>query len=58
MLISRGDITVFIDRPISAVFVGLSTILILAQVYFWLRRKKLKPAGTPEIAKTPAEAEA
>jgi putative tricarboxylic transport membrane protein len=57
MLISRGDILVFIERPISAVFVGLSTILILAQVYFWLRRKKLKPAGIPEIAKTPAEAE-
>jgi putative tricarboxylic transport membrane protein len=57
MLISRGDITVFIDRPISAVFVGLSTLLICAQIYFWLRRKKLKPAGTPEVSNTPAEAE-
>jgi putative tricarboxylic transport membrane protein len=57
MLISRGDITVFIDRPISAVFVGLSTLLICAQVYFWLRRKKIKPAGIPDVANTPAEAE-
>jgi TctA family transporter len=40
MLISRGDILVFIERPISAVFVGLCVILIGAQIYFRLRGPK------------------
>jgi TctA family transporter len=36
MLISRGDILVFVERPISAVFVALCAILILGQLYFRL----------------------
>jgi TctA family transporter len=43
MLISRGDIMVFIERPISAVFIALCTILIVGQLYFRLFSKK-KPA--------------
>ncbi|MFI5281124.1 MAG: tripartite tricarboxylate transporter permease [Gemmatimonadales bacterium] len=43
MLISRGDILVFIERPISAVFIALCTILIVGQLYFRLFGRK-KPA--------------
>ena len=32
MLISRGDILVFVERPISAVFISLTAILIVAQL--------------------------
>jgi putative tricarboxylic transport membrane protein len=40
MLISRGDILVFVKHPISAFFVSLCVILILAQIYVRLRRPK------------------
>jgi TctA family transporter len=56
MLISRGDIFVFIKHPISAVFVGLSALLILLQVYFWLRRSR-PLVKTPAIPATPSEVE-
>jgi TctA family transporter len=45
MLISRGDILVFIERPISAVFIALCTILIVGQLYFRLFSRK-KPGET------------
>jgi len=45
MLISRGDILVFVERPISAVFIALCTILILGQIYFRLFARSKKPAG-------------
>jgi TctA family transporter len=38
LLLSRGDMAVFIERPISAVFVGICALLVLLQVGFWLRR--------------------
>jgi TctA family transporter len=56
MLISRGDIFVFVKHPISAVFVGLSALLILLQVYLWLRRLKW-PMRLPQAAATPSQAE-
>jgi len=37
MLISRGDLLVFVERPISAVFVGLCVVLIAAQIFFRAR---------------------
>jgi TctA family transporter len=40
MLISRGDLLTFVERPISAFFVAMSVLLILVQVYFWLRGSK------------------
>jgi TctA family transporter len=45
MLISRGDIFVFVERPISAVFISLTAILIIAQIYVRLKGPK-KPAGS------------
>ena len=38
MLLSHGDLHTFIDSPISAVFLGLCILLILGQLYNWLRR--------------------
>jgi putative tricarboxylic transport membrane protein len=37
LLISRGDLLVFFKHPISAVFLTASALLILLQLYFWLR---------------------
>jgi TctA family transporter len=56
MLISRGDIAVFVERPISAVFIALCAILIGSQIYVRLRGAKteIKPAvesaGSSEAA--------
>jgi TctA family transporter len=48
MLISRGDILVFVERPISAVFIALCTILIVGQLYFRLFSKAKKPEEAVE----------
>jgi putative tricarboxylic transport membrane protein len=40
MLISRGDMRVFVERPISAVFIGLCVLLIAVQIYVRLRGPK------------------
>jgi putative tricarboxylic transport membrane protein len=42
MLISRGDILVFVERPISAVFIALCVLLIVVQIYVRLRPSKTK----------------
>jgi TctA family transporter len=57
MLISRGDLGVFVERPISAVFIGLCCILILAQIFIWVRgimrnRARAKIAHEPEPVPT------
>ncbi len=38
LLLSRGDLLTFVERPISGVFIGLCALLVLAQVFFGLRR--------------------
>jgi TctA family transporter len=47
VLLSRGDIGIFIQRPISAVFICVSAVLILLQVGFAIRgavrRRKAQP---------------
>src|ERR1700754_5210428 len=40
MLISRGDVLVFLERPISAFFLFLCAVLLLAQIYVRLRKPK------------------
>ncbi len=55
MLISRGDLGVFVERPISAFFVALSVILIAAQIYFRLRprrRAETAPAPADDLARS------
>ena len=50
MLISRGDLRVFIERPIAAVCVGLCLLLILGQIYFRVRpgKRGVAAAAIPE----------
>ncbi|GAB2900723.1 tripartite tricarboxylate transporter permease [Paraburkholderia jirisanensis] len=38
LLLSRGDLTVFVEHPISAAFLGISALLIVAQVAFAIWR--------------------
>ena len=47
MLISRGDLGVFVERPISAVFVAMCVLLIGSQIYF--RLKGSKPPIEPSL---------
>jgi TctA family transporter len=54
MLISRGDLAIFVERPISAVFIAICVILIAGQIYFRLRGAK---AGPVAAALAPAEDE-
>ena len=58
MLISRGDIGVFVERPISAVFIALCAILIGSQIYFRLKGGKtpdLEPADENKPVEIPPE---
>jgi TctA family transporter len=50
MLIARGDMSVFVTRPISAVFVGMCAILIATQIYVRLRKKKEPDTGTGDAS--------
>jgi TctA family transporter len=58
MLISRGDVLVFLERPISAFFLFLCAVLILAQIYVRIRKPKaleVLALAESETAKAPAE---
>jgi TctA family transporter len=44
LLLSHGDLMVFLQRPISAGFITASVILIVAQVFFALKPKASKEA--------------
>jgi TctA family transporter len=41
MLLSRGDLAVFVTRPIAAGFIAVSACLVLIQVVAWLRGRRL-----------------
>ncbi|MES1163102.1 MAG: tripartite tricarboxylate transporter permease, partial [Rhizobacter sp.] len=43
MLISRGDLMVFLQHPISAWFIGASTLLIVAQIVAYVRKVHFTP---------------
>jgi TctA family transporter len=50
MLLSRGDLSVFVTRPISAWIIAACTLLIAAQVYAWLRRLRVaRPLPAQEL---------
>jgi putative tricarboxylic transport membrane protein len=40
LVLSRGDLMVFVERPLSAVFLSLSVLLVGTQVFFWLQRSR------------------
>ena len=52
MLLSRGHLAIFLDRPISASFIAASALLIAAQIYAYLRglraQQRLRPALTEQ----------
>jgi len=58
MLISRGDLLTFVERPISAVFVGLCVLLIGGQIYVRLRGAKGDVYLPPEQALHPGAEQA
>ena len=43
MLLSRGELMVFLERPISAWFIGACAVVILAQIYAYVRKLRLPP---------------
>jgi putative tricarboxylic transport membrane protein len=50
LIISRGDLRIFIERPMSAVFLALCIMLIAAQIYATYRarrRTRATVAGRP-----------
>lgn len=54
MLISRGDVLVFLERPISSFFLLLCAVLIVAQIY--VRLRKPKAISTPDLSSAAGEA--
>jgi TctA family transporter len=51
LLLSRGDMMIFVQRPISAWFVAASTLLVLVQVWAHMRKgSKKKKAMEPKTA--------
>jgi putative tricarboxylic transport membrane protein len=49
VLISRGSLQVFIDRPISAIFLALCVLLVAAQVFARVRKAE-PPVSVPSAA--------
>jgi putative tricarboxylic transport membrane protein len=47
MLLSDGDIMVFVQSPISAVVLGLCVMVVLTQVVMWRRRPRMRPRAHP-----------
>ena len=45
LLLSRGDMTVFLQRPISAGFIIASALLVGVQLFFWLRGQAKRDQG-------------
>jgi putative tricarboxylic transport membrane protein len=46
LLLSRGSLTIFIEHPISATFIGLSALLVLLQIAFALRGLRRRQRAT------------
>ena len=53
LLLSRGDMLVFVERPISGTFIGICTLLIVLQVYFSLRGTYRKRRAARGISADP-----
>jgi len=50
LLLSRGDLLVFVQRPISASFIAASALLVLAQLFFALRAALRKREAAARLA--------
>ncbi len=50
LLLSHGNMAVFVQHPISAGFIGASTLLVTARLFFWVRGLgRGEPAGAAAI---------
>jgi putative tricarboxylic transport membrane protein len=49
LLISRGDLATFVDRPLSAFFLGVCVLLIAMQIWVFFKKKK-PPILIPDTA--------
>ncbi|MEW6768746.1 MAG: tripartite tricarboxylate transporter permease [Pseudomonadota bacterium] len=52
MLLADGDAMTFIERPISAVFLALAMVLVVTQIYFYVRGKKGLTSSVQEAVKS------
>jgi TctA family transporter len=50
MLLSRGDLSVFVTRPVAAGFIAASTLLVLVQLVAWLRTRRRGRLGYSRIS--------
>jgi putative tricarboxylic transport membrane protein len=48
MLLARGNLSVYVTRPIAAWIIGACALLIAAQFYSYLRRVRVKRALSVE----------
>jgi TctA family transporter len=55
LVISRGNLSVFIHRPISAAFIGLCVLLIAGQLFFAWRRASARKTATAQAGGASAE---
>jgi putative tricarboxylic transport membrane protein len=49
LVISRGDLSVFVTQPISASFLGVAALLVFAQFGFWLWRTYRRATRAPLV---------
>jgi len=49
LLLSQGDMTVFVSRPISATFIGICVLLLTAQVWFGIRAAARKRSAAADL---------
>ncbi len=56
MLLSRGDLTVFLTRPIAAGFVGASALLLLVQVVAYARSRRAAAGARAAPLRSPDDA--
>jgi len=55
LLLSRGDMLIFVQRPISATFVGISALLLLTVTWATWRKTRIKRIARQLAAKTDHE---
>jgi TctA family transporter len=56
LLLSRGDLRIFVERPISAVFIGGCVLLVTLQIVFVLTRSRRQSIDALEHASAPSVA--
>jgi TctA family transporter len=56
LLLSRGDLRIFVERPISAVFIGGCVLMVTLQIVFALTRSRGKRIDALEHASAPSVA--